>query len=516
MSTGLITPFATTLDVPAKRTEFCTMKRRGTWKDDWYANQLPQILCVSSQWFCFLTCHAVSDDRVYESRLRAWRDGTDTAASAVEQAERDDDEDEDDADGEDDDGDEDDNDKDVAVDNVLDEPELHFSDDPVDLEIDLDFDADLRVIDACRECKNTRGLEQLLSVLGKTFEEAAALYSLPQLLRDCRFSVQRAVDLMLSKDEATVRELYPPTQRCGHAAAAQRSTIQSSSRRVKGPTVAKTAVPVALPMPEAVRERGLDARGAEVVFDDTFRIPVDTYNCLFEYQRTGVRWLWCVCVGCCARRVFLLKTVCFSRELHKQHVGGILADEMGLGKSVQVCVVGCVCALLVVRSGTYSRMQLIVFLHGLLHSGLLQQPVLLVCPATVMKQWVSEFHKWAPAFRVIVVHSSKSGGSSASAKEAGLLKVDTHNTHTHTHTHARARANILLLLLLTQHVQAISARGKGVVVTTFEAFRRSTDVMLPYQWSYAVLDEGHKVLIRFDTSGFHYCCVTDASVSCVW
>jgi DNA excision repair protein ERCC-6 len=40
-------------------------------------------------------------------------------------------------------------------------------------------------------------------------------------------------------------------------------------------------------------------------------VPGDVYRRLFDYQRTGVKWLW---------------------ELHAQRAGGIIGDEMGLGK----------------------------------------------------------------------------------------------------------------------------------------------------------------------------------------
>lgn len=33
-------------------------------------------------------------------------------------------------------------------------------------------------------------------------------------------------------------------------------------------------------------------------------------------------------------------------------------------------------------------------------------PVLIVCPATVLHQWVSEFHSWWPQFRVAVLHDT--------------------------------------------------------------------------------------------------------------
>lgn len=35
-------------------------------------------------------------------------------------------------------------------------------------------------------------------------------------------------------------------------------------------------------------------------------------------------------------------------------------------------------------------------------------PVLIICPATVLFQWVSELHKWWPEFRVAVLHDTGS------------------------------------------------------------------------------------------------------------
>ena len=35
-------------------------------------------------------------------------------------------------------------------------------------------------------------------------------------------------------------------------------------------------------------------------------------------------------------------------------------------------------------------------------------PTVIVCPATVMHQWVREFHTWWPPFRVAVLHDTGS------------------------------------------------------------------------------------------------------------
>jgi SNF2 family DNA or RNA helicase len=57
------------------------------------------------------------------------------------------------------------------------------------------------------------------------------------------------------------------------------------------------------------------AEDADVVFDGGFKVPGAIWSALFDYQRTGVKWLW---------------------ELHTQRAGGIIGDEMGLGKTIQV------------------------------------------------------------------------------------------------------------------------------------------------------------------------------------
>ena len=33
-------------------------------------------------------------------------------------------------------------------------------------------------------------------------------------------------------------------------------------------------------------------------------------------------------------------------------------------------------------------------------------PTLIVCPATLMEQWVKHFHDWCPTFRAVMLHQS--------------------------------------------------------------------------------------------------------------
>ena len=172
------------------------------------------------------------------------------------------------------------------------------------------------------------------------------------------------------------------------------------------------------------------------------QIPGDVYASLFGYQKTGVQWLW---------------------ELYQQRVGGIIGDEMGLGKTIQV-------------------ISLLASLH---HSNLLQKPVLVVAPATVMKQWVNEFHRWWPAFRVCILHASGSG--MANARAGGLVDRDAEDDD----GRAPARAG-RAPTKAAKIVDTVMDKGH-VLITTYAGLQSYGDLLIPREWGYAVLDEGHKI-----------------------
>ncbi|RMD41848.1 hypothetical protein DV735_g3273, partial [Chaetothyriales sp. CBS 134920] len=180
-------------------------------------------------------------------------------------------------------------------------------------------------------------------------------------------------------------------------------------------------------------------------FEGGYRIPGDIYPSLFDYQKTGVQWL---------------------HELYLQQVGGIIGDEMGLGKTIQI----------------------IAFLAGLDYSKKLDKPIIVVCPATVMKQWVNEFHRWWPPFRVTILHSSGSGMvnlKNESHHEDRLLAQTWDPNHRNQPlTPAQRTAKKVLAPILE--------RG-GVLVTTYSGLQTYAPLLIPVDWSYAILDEGHKI-----------------------
>lgn len=186
----------------------------------------------------------------------------------------------------------------------------------------------------------------------------------------------------------------------------------------------------------------------DAVLNEKFKLPGDVYPSLFDYQKTCVQWLW---------------------ELYSQKTGGIIGDEMGLGKTIQV----------------------IAFLAGLHYSELLTKPVLLVVPATVLNQWVNEFHRWWPPLRCIILHSIGSGMTK------NLIRTEEQLESLMEAEDADESTEISLKMANNQAnakeiVGRVMAKGH-VLITTYVGLRIYSKHILPREWGYVVLDEGHKI-----------------------
>ncbi|XP_008208058.1 DNA excision repair protein ERCC-6 [Nasonia vitripennis] len=155
--------------------------------------------------------------------------------------------------------------------------------------------------------------------------------------------------------------------------------------------------------------------------DNLFKVPLRVWKHLYKYQKVAVKWMW---------------------ELHSRNLGGLLGDEMGLGKTVQV----------------------IAFLAGLDCSDLLSDggrfrglgPSLIVCPATLLEQWVKHFHDWWPTLRAVILHQS------------GTFQGD---------------IDELLHTL----------KDGGILVTSYTGVLIHKEPLLKFKWHYVILDEGHKI-----------------------
>ena len=189
--------------------------------------------------------------------------------------------------------------------------------------------------------------------------------------------------------------------------------------------------------------------------NDVFKVPGDIYPLLFGYQKTCVQWLY---------------------ELHEQGAGGIIGDEMGLGKTIQV----------------------IAFLASLHHSGLLDGPVLIVCPATVMKQWVNELHHWWPPFRSVILHSIGSGmtgKNNINEDEFDELMMNSNPdqfSYEDFKNQEKSKAAYESDVHLENLINRVVEKGH-ILITTYVGLRIHSDKLLKVNWSYAILDEGHKI-----------------------
>lgn len=194
---------------------------------------------------------------------------------------------------------------------------------------------------------------------------------------------------------------------------------------------------------------------ADAKLNDDFKIPGDIFSLLFNYQKTCVQWLY---------------------ELYQQKCGGIIGDEMGLGKTIQV----------------------IAFLAALHHSDMLDGPVLIVCPATVMKQWCNELHHWWPPLRAVILHAIGSGmGNKKSIAEEdleGLIMSSDPSQFSYEdfNNSAKVKGKLESNNNMQSLVDKVVNDGH-ILITTYVGLRIHRDILLNVNWGYAVLDEGHKI-----------------------
>ncbi|WML57711.1 DEAD/DEAH box helicase [Neobacillus sp. PS2-9] len=96
-----------------------------------------------------------------------------------------------------------------------------------------------------------------------------------------------------------------------------------------------------------------------------FEVPTSLAHILKEYQKLGYKWM---------------------KTLAHYGFGGILADDMGLGKTIQ------------------SLAYIVSELPEIRKS---KEPVLIVCPASLTYNWLSEIRKFAPKLMAIVIDGDK-------------------------------------------------------------------------------------------------------------
>ncbi|KAK3112644.1 swr1 complex component [Teratosphaeriaceae sp. CCFEE 6253] len=150
-------------------------------------------------------------------------------------------------------------------------------------------------------------------------------------------------------------------------------------------------------------------------------IPTLLRGTLRSYQHAGLDWL---------------------ASLHRSGINGILADEMGLGKTIQT----------------------ISLLAHLAEQNDIWETHLVIVPTSVILNWVTEFHKFCPGFRVL--------GYYGSSEERAIKR--------------RGWVN-------DPHHEDRDRRGYNVVITSYNVAMQDINAIRNVQWHYLVLDEAHNI-----------------------
>ncbi|KAK3706120.1 TATA-binding protein-associated factor mot1 [Vermiconidia calcicola] len=128
--------------------------------------------------------------------------------------------------------------------------------------------------------------------------------------------------------------------------------------------------------------------------------------------------------------------------LNKYNLHGVLCDDMGLGKTLQtLCIVASDHHM---RAEEYEKTQA---------PDMRRMPSLIICPPTLTGHWKQEIRQYAP-FLHAVAYAGPPG-------ERGKVR---------------------------------SQLGSAdIVITSYEIARNDVDILLPINWNYCVLDEGHLI-----------------------
>ncbi|KAG2144397.1 SNF2 family N-terminal domain-containing protein [Suillus bovinus] len=217
---------------------------------------------------------------------------------------------------------------------------------------------------------------------------------------------------------------------------------------------------------------------------------------LKDYQLEGVEWMV---------------------SLDKNGVSGILADEMGLGKTLQTIAFN-------------------AHLRGLGH----YQPFLIVCPLSVLHNWIEEFQKFAPTIPVCMYHgtpaeranirrtimrapdtqeaddeevmvktqrNNKGKGKKAPARKAPppkrktkgrpakRRKTDTDEDRLQADEDDEDTSYVedTRIPTTSDTLPPQTRASFPVVVTTYEMILKDRIYLSTYNWGYIVVDEGHRL-----------------------
>lgn len=166
---------------------------------------------------------------------------------------------------------------------------------------------------------------------------------------------------------------------------------------------------------------------------------------------------------------YQLEGLSFLVHLHNNGLSGIVGDEMGLGKTLQTL-------------SLFQYLEEQDRKNDITSEEL--RPYLVICPLSVLDNWVNEIHKFIPSLKVLRYH----GG----AKERDRLKrvaLGLQDQYGNQTSHSKARK-----ASRTKLPTDSTSNSFKIVVTTYESFQAEQSWFKhSFVWRYVVLDEGHKI-----------------------
>ncbi|KAF8625454.1 hypothetical protein AX17_006855 [Amanita inopinata Kibby_2008] len=259
---------------------------------------------------------------------------------------------------------------------------------------------------------------------------------------------------------------------------------QRTSKRVRG----ETGEPVVVVVVDGEEREEVDEDEDEAPIFDQPKLV--TGGRLKSYQLEGLQWMV---------------------SLDQNGISGILADEMGLGKTLQV-----------IAFSAYLRE----------HQN--YKPFLIVCPLSVLHNWIDEYQKFAPKIPVCMYHGTPAeraelrstvmawpkpaGGRTAKAKSkskakakpkpkastAKKAKTDTKSRTTARRSKRGTKSNVIDITSDSENGGANMSEKEEdhalkawerfpIVVTTYEMIIKDRAALSHYEWGYIVVDEGHRL-----------------------
>jgi len=160
---------------------------------------------------------------------------------------------------------------------------------------------------------------------------------------------------------------------------------------------------------------------------------------------------------CATMKPYQLAGLSFLIWLNANGLSGILGDEMGLGKTLQT--------LALFQHLTQTQPP---------KPGYPHRPFLVVCPLSVLTNWVSECKKFTPGLRAMRLHGpGKERDRLKRLAESGLeMNREGYEVPVHPDN---------------------QARGWDIIVTSYETFVAEKVFFRRQLWRYVVLDEGHAI-----------------------